>query len=646
MTRNARARFSILVSFAALGAFTALFEGCGSNDNRVAPPSGGPRAKRGEFELSVTGLGDPSPGHYEAWFVIGGQPRSGGKFRVTSNGKISDLAGTEVPGGILRVDPGLDLNAATSFFITLEPDNDASAAPTSTRLLAGTFAGASANLDVATALGVSFGGADGTYYLDTPTTETVKDFNRGIVFQLGDCGQPRATSVPNEIPALPQSGWTYEGWVMRPSGAAFIAYSTGRFLDPCDFDSDRAGQGAGTFGDDTDADSDTLADGLPMPAQDFVNASGSIPPLVLDEGVYIAAVSIEPEPDNSGLPFFLRVLDTDIPAAQSVVTLTQSGLGPIGDGHFELWHRTEANENFSIGKFRVNESGGLEALDGTPITSFTAAGDLLLSQRLFITVEPEGDASPAPSRSTMLTGALRDSTEFGDSTAVMRPDFAVTNGLFEDPERPKMGEYILNTFTTLDTTDFDNGIWFFKTHPEEEFSDSTTLVLPVLRDGWTYEGWVERLSTGDVYSTGRFLSPGGVSDGDRAGITAGTDGIDLNQDGRADGPLYPGQDFVRAFGNVPASLDLDGGDFRTFISIEPGTPDGATDIDSMPFILPVLEDELIEPVGAFVVQPLSRSPSPPPSATARISRGPVTRALTNRASEFPTGRVTIGTASS
>jgi hypothetical protein len=334
------------------------------------------------------------------------------------------------------------------------------------------------------------------------------------------------------------------------------------------------------------------------------------------------------------------VLDTEIPAAQSVVTLTQTGLGPIGDGHFELWHRSASSENLSIGKFRVNESGGLEALDGTPITTFTAPGDLLLSERLFVTVEPEGDADASPSRSTMLTGALRDTTEFGDSTAVMRPDFAVTNGPYE-PELSYMGEFILNTFTTTDTSDFDNGIWFFKTHPDEQFSDSTTLVLPVLRDGWTYEGWVERISTGDVYSTGRFLSAGGVSDDDRAGMTAGTDGIDLNQDGRADGPLYPGQDFVQAFGEIPAALDLDGGDFRAFISIEPGP-----DVDSLPFILPVLEDELVDSVGAYVTQPLSRSPAAPPSATARISRGPVTRALTNRVSEFPTGRVTIGTASS
>ena len=628
----------IFVSLAALAALAVLLDGCGSNDNRVAPPGG--RAKRGEFELSVTGLGDPSPGHYEAWFVIGGVPRSGGKFRVTSTGKISDLAGTEVPGGILHVDQGLDLSRATEFFITLEPDNDASPAPTATQVLAGTFAGASANLDVAKALDVSFGEANGSYYLDSPTTETVKDFNHGIVFQLGDCGEPgRATRGASEVPTLPPSGWSYEGWVMRPSGSSFIAYSTGRFLDPCDFDNDRAGQGAGTFGDD--ADGDGLADGLAVPAQDFVDSSGSIPPLVLDEGVYIAAVSIEPQPDNSAAPFFLRVLDTDIPAAQSVVTLTQTGLGPIGDGHFELWHATESNENLSIGKFRVNESGGLEALDGTPISSFTTAGDLLLSQRLFITVEPEGDANATPSRSTMLTGALRDTTEFGDSTAVMRPDFAVTNGAFDDLERPYLGEYILNTFTTIDTTDFDNGIWFFKTHPGEQFSDSTTLVLQVLRDGWTYEGWVERISTGDVYSTGRFLSAGGVSDDDFAGLTAGTDGIDLNQDGRADGPLYPGQDFVQAFGNIPANLDLDGGDFRTFVSIEPGP-----DVDSLPFILPILEDELVDPVGSFVVQPLQRSPSAPPSVTARISRGPVTRALTNRASGFPTGRVTIGTGTS
>ncbi|MFN0150287.1 MAG: hypothetical protein ACKVU1_06185 [bacterium] len=629
MNRKAFLRTSILLAALLTGA------ACGSNDTTIAPPTDGRPTKRGEFALELTGLGDPSPSHYEAWFVVGGQPRSGGKFRVNAAGKVTDLAGREVTDGILRVNPADAINGATEFFISLEPGDDTSALPAPTRILGGAFSGASANLSVShpRALGVSYSTADGSYFLNTPTTETVKDFNRGIVFTLSDCaaGARDASATIAALPELPAAGWSYEGWVTRPTQGGVIAYSTGRFSDLCDFDSDRAGQGAGRFGSDENGDG--LGDGLAFPAQDFVDSSGSIPPLVLDAGGFSAAVSLEPEPDNSAAPFFLTVLDAPIPAALSDVTLEPTGLAPIGGGHFEMWHRTRDGVNLSIGKFRLDTGGDIVDLSGAPITSFTAGGDLLLSLRIFITVETEGDSDAIPSRSIMLSGAV------ADSFATLKPDTAVTNAIYDLSTLG--GAYFLNTFTTADdTTDFDSGIWFYKESRSEEIGDSTTLALPVLRDGWVFEGWVARISTGEAYSTGRFLSTFD-SDHDLAGATAGPDGIDINQDGRGDGPLFPGQEFVRVSGGIPGLLDLDGGDFRVFVTIEPGL-----DNDPGPFILPVMEDALIEPLGAFETQPLAQLNAPPPRAAVRISRGPVTRPLTNRASVFPAGRVTIGTSGS
>lgn len=628
MNRKAALRTSILL------AAVVCAGACGSNDTTVAPPSDGRPTKRGEFSLELSGLGDPSPSHYEAWFVVGGQPRSGGKFRVNASGKITDLADRELAGGILRVNPAGALDGATEFFVSLERGDDPSPGPSSTRVLGGAFSGATANLSVshARAMGVSYAGASGDYYLDTPTTETVKDFNRGIVFALDDCavGSRGARASASTLPELPSTGWSYEGWVLRPTDSAPIAYSTGRFTVPCDFDADRAGQGAGPFGDD--ANGDGLGDGLAVPAQDFVDSSGSIPPLVLDASGYGAAISIEPEPDNSSAPFFLTVLDAEIPGALSEVTLEPAGLVPIGDGHFELWHRTRTGQNVSIGKFRADAEGGLVDLDGAPITSFTADGDLLLSVRIFVTVETEGDNDATPSRAVFLSGAV------ADSVATLRPDSTVTNSFYD--LSVYAGAYFLNTFTTADTADFDAGIWFFKSGRTDEFADSTTLALPVLRDGWVFEGWVERISTGESYSTGRFLSTFD-SDTDFAGLNAGPEGIDLNLDGRGDGPLFPGQEFAVASDSVPAPLDLDGGDFRVRVTIEP-SPDN----DPGQFILPVMEDALVESLGVFETQPLAQSTAMAPRAQVRISRGPVTRALTNRASNFPTGRVTIGTGGS
>ncbi len=628
MNQRASFRTSILLAAVLTGA------ACGSNDTTIAPPSDGRPTKRGEFALELTGLGDPSPSHYEAWFVVGGQPRSGGKFRVNAAGKITDLSGREVADGILRVNPVDAVNGATEFFISLEPGDDTSALPAPTRILGGAFAGASANLTVshARALGVSYSSADGSYHLDTPTTQTVKDFNEGIVFALSDCaaGSHDSRAAIAALPDLPSTGWSYEGWVMRPTNAGIIAYSTGRFSGFCDFDSDRAGQGAGTFGGD--ANGDGLGDGVAFPAQDFVDSSGSIPPLVLDAGGYSAAVSIEPEPDNSAAPFFLTLLDAAIPAALSDVTIEPTGLAPIGGGHFEMWHRTRNGQNLSIGKFRLDAGGNVVDLAGAPITSFTAAGDLLLSLRIFVTVEIEGDTDAMPSRSVILSGAV------ADSFATLKPDSAVTNTFYDLSVYG--GAYFLNTFTTADTTDYDSGLWFYKESNSDDVGDSTTLLLPVLRDGWVFEGWVGRISTGEAYSTGRFLSTFD-SDHDFAGATAGPDGIDINQDGRGDGPLFPGQEFVQVSGGVPGLLDLDGGDFRVFVTIEP-SPDN----DPGPFILPVMEDALVESLAVFDTQPLSQSSTTPPRAAVRISRGPVTRALTNRASVFPAGRVTIGTGGS
>jgi len=628
MNRKAFLRTSMLLAAILSGA------ACGSNDTTVAPPSDGRPSKRGEFSLELTGLGDPTPSHYEAWFVVGGDLKSGGKFRVSGAGKITDLAGREIADGILRVNPVGALNGATEFFISLETGDDPSPGPSATRILGGAFSGATANLSAShtRALGVSYSSADGNYYLDTPTTETVKDFNQGIVFALSDCaaGSHGARAGIATLPELPSTGWVYEGWVMRPTDAGLVPYSTGRFFDLCDFDSDRAGQGAGPFGDD--ANGDGLGDGVAFPAQDFVDSSGSIPPLVLDANGFSAAISIEPEPDNSAGPFFLTVLDATIPGALSEVTFEPSGLAPIGDGHFELWHRTRAGQNLSIGKFRVDEAGNLVDLSGAPISSFSAEGDLLLSSRLFVTVESEGDADASPSRSVILSGAV------ADSFATLKPDSAVTNAFYD--LSVYAGAYFLNTFTTADSSDFGSGLWFFKSGRTDEFADSTTLFLPVLRDGWVFEGWVERISTGDAYSTGRFLSTFD-SDHDFAGLTAGPFGIDLNLDGHADGPLFPGQEFVEASATVPAPLDLDNGDFRAFVTIEPN-PDN----DAEPFILPVMEDALVESLGVFETQPLAQAATTPPLAAVRISRGPVTRALTNRAAAFPTGRVTIGTGGS
>jgi hypothetical protein len=415
---------------------------------------------------------------------------------------------------------------------------------------------------------------------------------------------------------------------MRPTGSDFINFSAGRFTAADGFDSDRAGASAGPFGDDLDGDG--RGDGYAFPAQDFVDTSGNVPPLVLDAGGFRAAVSLEPEPDNAAGPFFVLVLDAEIPAARSAVTATFDGLGPIGDGHFEAWARFAGNVNTSIGKFVVDGGGVVRDLAGDPIDSFDVPGDLYLSQRIFVTVEPEGDANALPSQSKLLDGPFSDST----LVALLEPDSSLVAGN-DSLENPNFrATYSLFTYTTQDSADFGMGIWFFRPGRTQGAPDTAGLRLPILRVGWEFEGWVVHNPTGETYSTGKFFSSEN-SDRDFAGLTAGTFGPDLNGDGHADGPRFPGQEFVEPSGNVAAPLDLDNGEFGVLITIEP-FPDN----DPSPFVLRLFQDDVIDSLGAFASQS-AEAGTEFPSGAAGVARGPESRTMTNVASSLPTGRVTV-----
>ena len=93
--------------------------------------------------------------------------------------------------------------------------------------------------------------------------------------------------MPRWSPRQPHNGrGVYEGWVVGPDGPV----STGRFTDGHLMDEDGSGPtagGAGTGPDD--------------PGQDFLN-----PPV--DIIGFVTAISVEPEPDDSPMPFALKPL--------------------------------------------------------------------------------------------------------------------------------------------------------------------------------------------------------------------------------------------------------------------------------------------------------------------------------------------------
>ena len=281
----------------AAAAAAALLLGCTSNDG--APDLMTPEDP--SLGWTFSGLEPLGGGHvYEGWLIVGGNPVSVGRFQVDGSG--NPLAGPELPAG-------LDPSTATDFVLTIELGLGDDPAPSDTKLMGGAFAGGFAALSIAhpAALGDDFGGAAGSFILQTPSTSMIPGDHAQGIWWLDPAGGPGPILA---LPALPP-GWAYEGWVVDGSGPI----STGRFLGAVGADSDGAGPAAGPD------------PGPPFPGQDFIS-----PPLVLTG--LTAVITVEPEPDDSPAPFaFKPLIDASIEdpgpgVLQSMAN--QAGTAPSG----------------------------------------------------------------------------------------------------------------------------------------------------------------------------------------------------------------------------------------------------------------------------------------------------------------------------
>lgn len=227
-------------------------------------------ASLGVLRLSLTGLVDLGADFaYEGWVIVDGAPVSTGVFHVDADGYQTQSTFAV---------PQADLDAASTFVLTIEPVPDPDPAPSSTHILGGDFVedAATVTVDHATALGYDYGMSTGDFILATPSSADTSDEANGI-WWLDPMGGPAATL---DLPDLTDSGWTYEGWVVGPDGPV----STGRF-DVVDMaDDDGAGPTAGPDGTP------------PFPGQDFVVDGMSLVG-------YDAVITIEPVPDNDPAPF-------------------------------------------------------------------------------------------------------------------------------------------------------------------------------------------------------------------------------------------------------------------------------------------------------------------------------------------------------
>lgn len=217
---------------------------------------------------------------YEGWIIVDGAAISTGTFDATGN----------VTTSIDRT----QLEDATRYVLTIEPDPDPSADPSSTHILAGDFNGNVAALTIghSAALGSDFSDATGKYILATPTNGADTDENSGV-WWLDNSNPPAVAGL--SLPDL-ADGWKYEGWAVING----TPVSTGTFTDI------NAADEADEFSGDTP--------GPAYPGEDFlVNAPDGLTfPTDLSEANVV--ISIEPDPDDSALPFFLKTLAHQVPA--------------------------------------------------------------------------------------------------------------------------------------------------------------------------------------------------------------------------------------------------------------------------------------------------------------------------------------------
>lgn len=327
--------------------------------------------------------------------------------------------------------------------------------------------------------------------------------------------------------------------------------------------------------------------------------------------------------------FSLFVACKDDPTGPKNFTVTLSALNlqrlPAGQGHYELWISfPESRSNNSLGKpshgdeafmsfGKFNLSGDntqLLNLSGQAMTFAPAKDvDINLAVDALVTIELEGDNDDEPG-SRLLGGDFSGSDT--EANAFMT---TAAEDVFDYDYRASAAAYLLTTPTTNDTTDFKHGIWWI-TRGSTIASGFDKLRTFADTSRWRYEGWILDRANNAAYSTGKFLSAS-LADFDRAGATAGAEGVDQNGDGRGDGFAFPGQDFIREQGAIPALLTLDNGGFEARITLEPN-PDNA----STPFFLTLLADEIIGPnlLRAHAPQAMTNRATIFPSATVNIKR--------------------------
>lgn len=276
-----------------------------SCDKEDEPPTD-PTTK--SITLDFTGLENLGPDYvYEGWLIVNGAPVSTGIFMVDDAGNLSQSK--------FELNAS-DVDNASTFVLSIEPENDSDPAPAATKMMAGDFSGANASLT--TGLVGDFSSSDGKYILATPTDGPETNENSGIWFLDLATGSP---TVGLNLPQL-SDGWKYEGWVVIDGQPV----TTGTFTNTMATDDDNPFSGSMSLPDVNGMD------GF-FPGEDFLMNAPSGLTFPTDIAGGTAVISVEPYPDNSPNPFTLKPLVHNIPASavdHTVYNMEQNLSFPTG----------------------------------------------------------------------------------------------------------------------------------------------------------------------------------------------------------------------------------------------------------------------------------------------------------------------------
>ncbi|MFC2101821.1 hypothetical protein ACFLS7_02405 [Bacteroidota bacterium] len=241
--------------------------------------------KEGSLIVNIEGLPNLGPNYaYEGWLTGNGDAKTAGIFTVNDAGEMSS--------NMFDIKEK-DIDKAKAYILTIEPYPDSDPKPSSVHIIGGDFNGSTATLSVAhgTALGNDFTSATGNYILATPTDGGSGTDELSGVWWLDPATGPGPGLT---LPGLP-SGWTYEGWAVIDG----IPVTTGKFLSATGADQSSPYSGP--------------VPGPPFPGEDFLTNAPAGLTFPTDLSGKTVVISIEPNPDNSPMPFSLKPLVGNVP---------------------------------------------------------------------------------------------------------------------------------------------------------------------------------------------------------------------------------------------------------------------------------------------------------------------------------------------